>query len=346
MRSCPVRVFAFLCFLAVAMWVTPASAQEQDGNVFLIISLDDTFQTTFNDDGDYQDPGSDTIIVRIGTLTGGAPDPRQTRFAGTETPPTIPPPNGETFDLTTLAGNQATIFGSFEAETFDGVPEPHMVTPVPTDIDPLIQAAVFGSSAALATAASENPFMTTRDIAEIVHDKAVELAGEGGTDLSVDDVAEAIFDTGVELGATADTCEAEGEMFPHDPDETAPLFNFELSFDDEGTLGTFDFCLLVDVAVKEQSINLKQNGTVSVTVSSSDTFDADEIDEDTIEIGGVAPDKVNFAQNKATAHFSIQKLVDAGVLTSTSTELTLNAFLFDGSCIEGTGAISIVTKKK
>lgn len=330
-------VWFALVFVALA-WAAPA-AQAQDGDVFLIISLEPEFDTTV--EFDEEDFGSPTIMVRIGSLTSGAPSPRQTRFLPGAEPPTVP--LGD-INLAELNGNESTIFGSFTTEAFD-VTEPHMVTPGPGLIDPEIQAAVFASTGLLAAAASESPFMTTGEIAAIVHGTADELAGEGGTDLTLSDIAEALFGASEPLGVTENpdesfSCEAEGELFPHQPDEE-PLFDFDLSFDDNGTFEALDICLLVEAEVKENSVNLKKNGCVTVAIYSSDDFDTDEIDEATVEIAGVFATEVHFSSKKATAKFSVQDLVAEGVLTSDTTEITVKAFLFDGSCIEATIPINV-----
>lgn len=324
-------VFALLFLTVAFLWAAPV-AHAQDGDVFLIISLEPEFDTTVTS----SESGSDTIIVRIGSLTSGVPTPGQTRFQNAPTPPTIPLPGG--FDLNTLNGNEATIFGSFTTEEFESV-EAHMVTPVPAGINPLIQAAAFAASATLAAAIDPafdgDAFMTTGEIAGFVHAELPE-----GSEISLSEVAEAIFGTDVTMTASTTMCDAEGGLFPHEPDDL--LFEFEFSFDDDGDFSALDVCLHADVEVKENSINLKKKGSVAVTIYASDNFDIDDIDEDMIEIGGVAPDKVTFSSKKVLCHFSIPDLVAAGVLDSTTTEVTLTAFLVsDGSCIEGTAPVNV-----
>ncbi|MCK6459411.1 MAG: hypothetical protein L6Q95_05895 [Planctomycetes bacterium] len=328
------RFFSLSLAVLALAWAAPA-AQAED--VFLIISMEPEFDTSVDLIEDF---GSPTIIVRIGSLTNDVPDPRQTRFLPGSEPPTVPV--GED-NLTAFDGNESTIFGSYTVEDFEST-EPHMVTPGAAGIDPQIQAAVFASSSALATAVTNSGgFMSTGDIVEIVYEKAVELAGEGEyTGPDPNDIAEALFGATQPLSAPDDfSCEAEGELFPHPKDEVNPLFAFEIAFDDEGTFTSLGVCLLVEAEVKESSVNLKKKGTVSVAIYSSDTFDSDDIDEDTVEIGGVLAGKVQFAKNKATAQFSVKDLVDAGVLTSDTEEITIHADLTDGSCIEATIPINV-----
>jgi hypothetical protein len=332
------RALSFALLVAALAWAAPA-ARAQDGDVFLIVSLEAEFDTSVEfDDEDF---GSPTIVVRIGSLTSGVQDPRQTHFLPEEEPPTVP--LGD-IDLSELDGNESTIFGSFTTEEFDST-EPHMVTPAAGAIDPEIQAAVFAASPFLAAAADETPFMTTGEVAEIVYDAANELAGEGGTDLTLSEIAEALFGASTPLGVTEEpdetfSCEAEGELFPHQPKEE-PVFAFEFAFDEDGTFSSLDVCFLVEAEVKENSVNLGKNGSVSIAIYSSDTFDSDDIDETTVEIDGVFADEVHFAANKATAQFSVQDLVDAGVLASDTTEVTIQALLSDGSCIDATIPIKV-----
>lgn len=345
------RACVSLCFALGFLWAAPAAhAQEQtnNGSVFLVISLTDSFDTSGNADFPFDGTsGSDTIIVNIGTMIGGAPSPRGARFQPASIT-TIPLP-GE-FTFTSLQGNDATIFGSFQTDDLETI-TPHVVTPTATDVDPAIQAAVFASSADLAAAINPNndgsPFKTTGQIAQIVFNHLPE-----GSDIGLEQVAAAIFDTDVTLAAST-TCEAEGDLFPHQPDE--PLFHFAFSFDEDGTFDALDVCLSVDIDVKpgksKNAIHLNSKGKVKIAILSSDTFDATDTDPCTVQIGGVFAVKTKVkdvnkdGMDDLVCSFKISDLVCSGVVDKDTTELTLTAFLFDDTCIEGTDAVEIHTHK-
>lgn len=333
--------FVFPFLFAALLWVAPeARAQEglgdDDGPVFLIVSLNDEPLT--QGDGTF---AFDTTVtmVNIGTFVGGGPAVGDARFIVAATLPTVPRPGD--VDLEDLDGNEATVLGSFQTSaTTDPA---HIVIPAPPGeggIPADIQAAVFAAMrdtgfAALASDGKGGPaFPTTGDIAEFIQDFLPE-----GSEHSATTIASFIFETDITVVASTASCEGEGSLFPYLPGDALATAGF--AFDADGEFTALDICLLVEIEVKPSSVNLKKEGSISVAIYASDTFDTDDIDETTVEIGGVFADDVTFAAKKATAHFSVQDLVDAGVLTSSSTEVTLRAELSDGSCITGTSAISI-----
>jgi hypothetical protein len=332
------RAFTFLLVGAALAWSAPR-AHAQDGDAFLIVSFDPQFDTTVGYNGEFFDYGSDVIIVRIGSLAGGVPSPDATHFVPEDPPPPVPLPTDE-FSLDSLDGNPCTIFGSFEVDAFDGSTEAHMLTPGLTLIDPAIQAAVLMASADIAAAADENPFMTTGEIAQIVADYLPEESN-----ITLSDIAKALFGDSEPMGVsmpTEDTfsCEAEGDLLPHQPGESANS-HFEFAFDQDGTFSSLMICLLVDAEVKEKSVNLKKKGAVSIAIYASDALNTDDIDDMTVEIDGVYATKVQYAAKKATCQFNVQDLVDGGALDSSTTEITIHATLTDGSCIESTIPINV-----
>ncbi|HEX5137463.1 MAG TPA: hypothetical protein VFY93_10850 [Planctomycetota bacterium] len=329
------RVLSLALVAAAFAWAAPPAHAE---DVFLIVSLEPEFDTTLQDYEEGYDYGSGVLIVNIGTLTNNVQAPAQTRFLPGSEPPTVPV---DDVNLDGLDGNESTIFGSFTIEDFDSEedPVPHLVTPGAVDIDPEIQAGVFAASAQLAALVTDGGYSSTGEIADIVKDFI------SNPDITHEMIAEALFGSTAPLGVTGSegdfSCEAEGELFPHPKNTTAPLFAFEFSFDSDGNFSGLDVCLLVEAEVKEKSVSLKKKGNVSIAIYSSDTFDSDEIDEDTVEIDGVLADKVNFSCKKATAQFDVKDLVDAGVLTKDTEEITIKALLTDGSCIEATIPIHV-----
>lgn len=332
---------AFL-FVLVVLALAPA-AQAED--VFLIVSLEPEFDTAVTSSED----GSPTVIVRIGSLTNDVPDPRETVFEPeTESPPSLPV--GE-IDLSGLEGNESTIFGSYTVEDFESEStEAHMVTPGAANIDGAIQAAVFAASGDLAEAVvTSGGFMSTGQIASIVYDAAVELAGgsEGYEGPTIEDIALALFGATEPLGVTdlgdgTFTCEAEGELLPHPKDQVEPIFTFGFLFNEDGDL-TFDMCLPADVEVKESSVNLKKKGSVSIAIYDSETLETDDIVS--VEIRGVSADKIQVSKNKATAQFDVQDLYDAFALTSSTTQVLVVATLEDENgdeiCFAGIAEINV-----
>jgi hypothetical protein len=329
------RTFSLVLFVVAVAWAAPA-AQAED--VFLIVSVDLEFDTTLEESGEWEegyDPGSPVLVVRIGSLTNNAPDPRGTEFVPDDGTPSVPLGN---LGLDELDGNESTIFGSFTVEEFVSEEEdpaivPHMVTPGAAAIHPDIQAAVFAASAEIAYLAGGSS--STGEIVNIVKGSL----GEGFTS---EEVAEALFGATEPLAVTGSgddlSCEAEGELLPHQPDDEGPIFAFGISFDNGGALSTGVF-LPADVEVKESSINLKKKGTVSVAIYDSDEVDTDDIVE--VEIHGVLADKIHLAKNKATAQFDVQELVKYDGLTSNTTEVLVIITLSDDTVRAGIAEVNV-----
>lgn len=359
------RTLLLSLVLFCSLAAVPAQAQDpQPGPMFLVIALDDAdgigeFDITeIKTKG--KDAGSDTIIVRVGTLTGG--DEGTTDVILTSDDPSFPLPKvqGEYLDLNTLVGNEATYFGTYEVYPYSGADEtePHMLTTAAAPINPEIQAAVFAAASALDAAVDADPFMRTGEIAGIVFD---ELAS--GSTVTLDQIAEALFgpdETPPLLTGDEFAVECEGELFPHEED--APkLFDFKFSVtkDSKGKSAKFaleDLVRHVTVAVKESSVNPDKQGTMPFAILSSGGFDAADVDTSTVLLycdypavteNGVAPSSSSISDQNGDGiedlllHFSVPDLkADQNLSTSTKT-VTVWAVLDDGKTrITGTSDIN------
>jgi hypothetical protein len=109
------------------------------------------------------------------------------------------------------------------------------------------------------------------------------------------------------------------------------------------------------------SVNLGDQGLLPVAILGSATLDVSQIDPSTILIGGVGLASRGSAKAPKLSYsiadvngdgypdmmlfFSIQALVAAGVLTSTTTSLTVTGYLYPaygGTAISGTDSVNIV----
>jgi hypothetical protein len=145
------------------------------------------------------------------------------------------------------------------------------------------------------------------------------------------------------LAATDD-----GEMFPHSPD-THSIYHFSINFDEDGGYSS-EFCLRVDADIMpgtaKNQVNLKKPGELPVAIYSTAHFDATQVDGDTAVIGGVPADKWSIKDvdgdgvDDIILHWSVPDLIAAGVIDSSTTSLTVEADLEDGSCVIGTDSVS------
>ncbi len=354
-------------------WAAPPADAQDDGPVFLVIALDNADGSVGQFDvtgikANGKDGGSNTIIVRVGTLSSGGPDGGATDTTFTSEPPAdgVPLPKiaGTYLDPTTLEGNEATVFGSFEVEPLTGGDlEPHMLTTSGATIDPEIQAAVFAAAATLDAAVASDPFMKTGEIADMVFQEL-----PNSSDVTLDDVAVALFGadgtpTGdpTLVGGVTGSVECEGELFPHT--EGDALFEFKLSLkkttDKNGNNGKFaDYSLdklirFVAIVVKESSVNPDKQGNMPLAVLSEPGFDATNVDTGTVLLfvdggsgTGVSPSSTSVSDQNGdgiddlACHFSVPDLKAEGLSTST-TSVTLTASLNDGTSIRGTGPITV-----
>ncbi len=96
------------------------------------------------------------------------------------------------------------------------------------------------------------------------------------------------------------------------------------------------------------SINLKSRGKVPVATLTTDNFDANDADPDTVSFAGAKPlcwrmkDVDNDGDDDMLFHFKIKELE----LTKENTEATLEGATFDGIQIIGTDSVKIVPKCK
>jgi len=364
-----------LALLIAAFAPTPASATEEgpsgNGPVFLIISLTEAFETPdLSCDCDCDEcyyecyyecycdcecetpTGSATLLIKLGEFQAGY-DVGDTTFVPNPDN-TFDPPEEGSGDLDC---HQYTILGAVDTT---GPNTEHLLTPTPGEIPPDIQIAYFEASLLF-----EDEFMglpgypesTTVEIAEFVSRFLPE-----GSPYTVQDCLYYLFDASYtdeeaenpELICES-PCEAEGEMFPHEPNGH-PLFDYSLVVDADNGDFEIDMCKLVDVDIKPGSdknpVNLGSKGVLPVAILTTGDFDpVDAVEDSTVNIGGVYAKKCSVddvdddGDDDLICHFSVPALVEAEVLTEDSTELTLHAETLDGGCIQGTDNVTIVPEK-
>lgn len=320
-----------------------------DRPVFLVISLDDTFvvpsvtKVTGQLKNTASEDGSQLVIVEIGTYIAGA-DIGDTRYEGQDLAnldlSALPVP------IADLDGHAATILGSFctFAETI------HLVTPDPDPIDPAVQAAFFNASVHLQDLLAVSPFPTTCELTYFVYDHQDDAGA------SFDAIGDALFRTNIQVDydAVSFTAAAEGDLFPHEPDEA--LFSFEFAIDAQDGSITADVCLPIDMDIKPGSstnpLNLGSEGVLPVAILSDAFFDAPgEVDVDTLTILGASIDKWHVEDvnddglDDLMLHWRTQDLVDGGADEYT-TQLEVRGRTFLGMCIEGADTIRIVPPSK
>jgi len=288
--------------------------------------------------------GSGTYMVKIGTYVAGD-EIGTTRFVPSD-PADIVLPGNLTFE--DLDGYPLTILGAFDTFSRETI---HLVTPEPGEeedpIPPAVQEAFFLAAPALEQW-PEFPEPSTVEIAQFIYDTAIAINAGLAEQTSAQEILDYIFVTPSTLDAPEDAAfaEADGDLFPHDPDDDGALFEYAFKIDtDDGALAV-DLCLPVEIDIKPCSsknivyIN-SYFGLLSVAVWGSDTFDVDEIDRDTVLLGGVAP-KCDYIKDincdgydDLVVVFRIRTLVKEGALDINTTSLTLTADLKAGGCIEG-----------
>jgi hypothetical protein len=316
----------------------PASAEDFNGNVYLIVSLDDTFEFNAQNHS-----GSRTILVNIGTFVGGG-SIIETRFINRQIS-TIPMPPGVT--MASLNGNEATVLGTFQ--TTDESAQIHLMSPLPDEVPVDVQvaahqASLVGALDGLLTVGGPQPdFPTTYDIASAIAEHL-----PSGSTYTVTDVANHLFGASVPMGSDGGTTFAEGDLFPHQPG--SKLFSFKMGFDADGNFES-DICFLVGVDVKvahaKNNVSLSKDGILKNAFLSTATFDATEVDGSTGEIGGVLSVNSSISDvngdglDDLVIWFDVGDLSAAGVLTTSTKSLTMRADLADGSCVEGTDSVAV-----
>jgi len=307
-------------------------------------------------------------VQSIGTYLAGT-EIGETRFELLESLADIELPEGLEFE--DLDGYEITIIGAFDTYSAESV---HLVTPAPDGEDGIprkVQEAFFLASPVLDTL-PDFPEATTVEMAQFIFDFATnpesgdpeyflgDQSEEGGEPpLEIQAILDNIFVTQATLDAPEGDAfaEAEGDLFPHDPDDDDPLFEFAFKIDPEDGALTIDVCLTVEIDIKPLS---KQNfvwidsyfALLPVLVFGSDDFDVDEIDRDTVRLGGVGA-KCTFIRDfncdghkDLLAVFRVRCLVREGALGKKTTSLDLTAELTDGGCIIGTDSVKPKWRKK
>jgi hypothetical protein len=334
-----------------------------NGPAFLAVAVDtQDFELPLDEGGIPTGGGTVTIFAQIGTFIA-TDDVAGTTFDSAALS-TIRLPNG--LDITSLYGHAATVFGTVHTlPPPPGTPgAPHLITPVPDEIPPEIQAAVHASGVAplgtgglsdLLGDAVTPLFPTTYEIAHAI---ALFMLPplEEGEDIGprVQQVAQALFAGDDVLRPTSDgltlSVTSEGEMFPHDPSGSILLFSF--TFDEEGgyseAIGT-----PIPIDVKPGSdtnpINLKKKGQLPIALLTDGDFDAADIDPDSVTCGGVPADKTSLedvdgdGDQDLICHWDVPTLVDAG-LTVDVDDLFVVAEA-DGETVVGHDEVDTFSKK-
>lgn len=347
---------------------TTVVQQPHDGPVYLILSLEEEFDTPDLSGGNgevvksssYQYPtGSETVIIEIGEYIAGE-EIGETRFDPKSSLADIELPEG--IDFEDLDGYQITILGAFDTYGPNTV---HLVTPSPGEeedpIPPAVQEAFFLAAPFLDEIGEEleTMFPTTVEIAQYIFDVAVEQNEALAEQTSPQEILDYIFVTEASLEAPEDAAfaEADGDLFPHDPDDDDPLFEFSLKIDPDTGEVSLDVCLTVEIDIlpccKKNFVWIDRfYALLPVLVFGSDDFAVDEIDRDTVALGGVEA-KCTFIKdfncdgNKdLLAFFCVGALVKQGALGKKTKALDLTADLTDGGCIIGTDSVKPKWRKK
>jgi len=301
--------------------------------------------------------GSCTYIIEIGTYIAGE-EIGETRFDPETDLAHIDLPCGLTFE--NLDGYEITVLGAFNTHSPNTV---HLVTPDPgaegDPIPPAVQEA-FAFAAPFLDQMPQFPEPTTVEMADFIYFTAIGVNPALEEQTSPQEILSYIFVTQAELDAPEDAAfaEAEGDLFPHDPDDDEVLFEFAMQIDPEDGSVNIDVCLTVEIDIKPRS---KKNfvwidryfALLPVLVLGSDEFAVGEIEKGTLRLGGVKPyckvfiKDFNCDGNKdLLAVWRVRTLVKQGALGKTTTSLDLTADLTDGGCIKGTDAVKPKWRKK
>ena len=291
----------------------PPEYGANEGPVFLVISFDPQFKVDHPRE-------SETIMVNIGSLVGGS-DVLDTRFIVDQALMGIVLPDGRrdpTFD--DFEGNAVTVFGSFYALDEQGF---HSVVPEPGVVAIEIQEAVFeaSNSGALDVLIAKKDYPTTEEIAEKIKDYLPD-----GAPYDVDDIYDHLFGSDLQLSAAPvdGAIEGEGELFPYEPNSPS-IFAFRFGFEKDGTYAQ-EISQQIPITIQSPINILDKNGMLPVTIESGRGFDASQIDIETLTIEDVEVDVKQSSltgNNTLVAKFSVPALYAAGVLTSSTTELTI-----------------------
>jgi len=398
LRFCSIALFAALLF--VASDAVPETGSDGSGTAFLIISIDSAFDVPdvslhcqSSEDGGCHDnrcgckkrkrndkkqcecvlpTGSKIVLVPVGTFVAGY-DVRNTFFQSADnvTSDALANAIATLGDIEYLNGNEATIVGAVDTTGPNSI---HLLTADPDAVPPEVQEAFFFATPYLDALLPEEYPTTTVDLGNFIY-----LHQEPAM-ATLQQILDALYLTQATLECT--TCEAEGDLFPHDPETDDPLISYTLSFDEDGNVSV-EGCTRLDMDVKAgngdstDSINLGSEGlTPLVIYSSMGTrpdgnggtanvlfFDPGEIDPDTVRFGaakehgvggqdwaGAAPvksaleDKNGDGVKDLVLHFDTQDLgdPDLGGLTEDTTDVELHGETYDQGCVKGTDTIRVV----
>jgi len=396
-----------LCALSVAFlagWVaTPAHAGDNDGAGFLIISVSESFDVPdvhlhcqSSDDGGCHDnrcgckkrkrndkkncecvlpTGSQIVVVPIGWFRAGY-DVRNTWFesAGVVTSDQLADViAGLTGGIEDLNGHTATIFGSVDTTGPNSI---HLFTPDPGTVPPDVQEAIFNASPFLEALDPLDPMypQTTVDLGDFIWlNQAPAMA-------TLQDIMDYLYAGGCTMECT--TCEAEAELYPHDPELGNKLMDFSFSFDEDGNVHA-EGCTTVAIDVKPGNgdgadpINPGSEGVTPLVIYSSGAyrddgnggtewvtfFDPADVDPDTVLLlaakthgvsgqnwVGATPVKSSLSDLNGDGvadlvlHFDTQDLVDAdlGGIIASTTAVELHGETYDKGCLKGTDTVYLV----
>lgn len=339
----------------------PPPTNANEGPAFLVISLDGDFAPE-----SLAGPAARTMVVPLGIFAGAVSldDTTFTPADAVFVPVAFLPDDVSFADLN---GNATTIIGAFQEDNEGGAF--HLINAAEDAVIEEVAEAIYnatrneGFSSLFWDSELEEPlFPTTTDIAEFIAGFPP-LFGEEQEDVDqedVDAVHDAIFGTDDTLTVPdpgSPTVECEGELFPH-TEESGPIFDFAFVVNDQGA---FDLALCeeimeVEIDIKPgsnpNSINLKKKGVIAVAVFSTGTFDALDIDPDTVELGGVPPVKDSVEDvdgdglDDLVVHFDVPELKAGGFLNMDTVRLTLVGEKSDGVCVRGSDSVSITPNNK
>jgi hypothetical protein len=114
----------------------------------------------------------------------------------------------------------------------------------------------------------------------------------------------------------------------------------------------------VDVEIPAGELNLNSKGKFKVVITTTDGFDASEVDPETVTLGDGRRADIRVHRKKSgklmarledddgdgdldlVLHFAVQELVANGDLTESSTELVLEAATYGGPGVHGAAAVT------
>ncbi|MHC4932791.1 MAG: hypothetical protein ACYTGV_11445, partial [Planctomycetota bacterium] len=256
------------------------------------------------------------------------------------------------------------IIGAFKStDPLDPTPF-HLMTSTENLIGSAAQEAIFNASPFIEPALGVDlpQFPTTVELALFIYNNQ----GDAGADIN--DIQAAFFDHDDEINPplfmsspSTSIVEAEGALYPHDPDDG--FFDFRIVLDLDNATATVDICLPVDVDIKPgsypNSVNLGSEGVIPVAVLTDSTFATSELDRTTVRavifdsITGLEMYSVSAVKTAIEdvdddgdydliAHFSTQALQDE-ILNETTVVIQFRANTsLHGMCVQGSDTVRLV----